>query len=59
VRAFCRHDWASIVGQSAIVTTEDPVMLTLAKMIATLASVAAAVCGLFAVSWVSLALLGF
>ena len=34
-------------------------MLTLTKTIATLASVAAAACGLFVFGWISLALLGF
>jgi len=34
-------------------------MLTMTKTIATLASVAAAACGLFIFSWISLALLGF
>jgi hypothetical protein len=41
--------------------TEGAVMLSMssAKAITTLASVAAVACGLFAFSWVSLALLGF
>jgi hypothetical protein len=38
---------------------KGPVMLPLTRTIATLASVAAVACGLFAFSWVSLALLGF
>jgi hypothetical protein len=38
---------------------EKGAVMPLKKMIATFASLAAAVCGLFAFSWVGLALLGF
>jgi hypothetical protein len=45
-------------GRVATLATEGAVM-PFAKTITTLASVAALACGLFAFSWVSLALLGF
>jgi hypothetical protein len=46
---------SSIVALSA----QKGVAMPVKKMIATFASVAAAACGLFAFSWVGLALLGF
>jgi hypothetical protein len=59
-----RAPFLAIIAQRSsgivfFVTWKKGAVMPLKKMIATFASVAAAVCGLFAFSWVGLALLGF
>src|SRR5205085_10989528 len=53
------HDWAQLVEQNLIVATQGFLVMRSVRAIATLASVAAIACSIFAFSWVGLALLGF
>jgi hypothetical protein len=57
--ANSRHYWAQVVEQNFDHYLQGVLVMRSVKAIATLASVAAIVCSLFAFSWVSLALLGF
>jgi hypothetical protein len=58
-QANSRHVRAQVVGQSLMTGYNGFPMMSSAKTIATLASVAVIGCSLFAFSWIGLALLGF
>jgi hypothetical protein len=57
--ANSRHDCAPVVEQNSDHYLQRVLVMRSVRAIATLASVAAIACSIFAFSWVGLALLGF